>query len=32
MFIAGDSPLNANFLLTSMAIHFKKPLGNLGRT
>ena len=32
VFIAGDGPLNGNFLLSGVAIHFRKPLGNLGRT
>ena len=32
MFMAGEGPLNGNFLLSGVAIHFKKPLGNLGRT
>ena len=32
MFIARDGPLNENFSLSGVAIHFKKPLGILGRT
>ena len=32
MFIAGDSSLNGNFSLSGVAIHFKKPLGNVGCT
>ena len=32
VFVAGDGPLNGNVLLSGVAIHFKKPLGNLGRT
>ena len=32
VFVAGDGPLNGNFLLSSVAIHFRKPFGNLGCT
>ena len=31
MFVAGDGPLNGNFLLIGVAIYFRKPLENLGR-
>ena len=30
--VAGAGPLNGNFLLSGVAIHFRKLLGNLGRT
>ena len=32
VFIASNGPLNGNLLLSGVAIHFRKPLGNLGRT
>ena len=32
MFVARDGLLNGNFLLSGVAIYFRKPLGNLGRT
>ena len=30
VFVARDGPLNGNVLLSGMAIHFKKPLWDLG--
>ena len=32
MSVVGEGPLNENFLLNSVAILFRRPLGNLGRT
>ena len=32
VFVAKDGHLNGNFLLSGVAIHFRMPLGNLGRT
>ena len=32
MLVAREGPLNGNFLLSGIAIHFRKPLGSLERT